>query len=105
TPPGAAPLGSLKGVQVAAQLGTPIAAKLERKGAKPLRVDALESQQIAAAPAWRLASLGLAPTKFELARDEHVMALPPGENEWIRTVDNFLQARRSTVEGRLQQEE
>jgi polar amino acid transport system substrate-binding protein len=96
---------NLKGMQVAAQSGEPAAAYLERKGAMPVRVNDLSQAPGAiAAPDWQLEQMGLIRTDFELHTEKHLMAAPPGENGFIKHLDDFLHRRRSGVKGLLQQE-
>jgi hypothetical protein len=58
-----------------------------------------------AAPDWRLRQLGLTLTKFELDRKKHVMAVPPGENGWLKRVQEFVDSRQGEVTGLLQKTE
>ncbi len=51
---------------------------------------------------WQLEQLGLTRTGVELHRENHVMAAPPGENGFIKRVDDFLYHRRPEVKGLLQ---
>lgn len=96
---------SLKGVQVAALRGERTGAYLEHKDAQVVRVDDLKQAQGAvAAPSWQLEQMGLSDAGFELSKEKHVMAAPPGENGFIKRLDEFLSQHRSDVKGLLQQE-
>jgi polar amino acid transport system substrate-binding protein len=105
--PASAPtLKSVKGVQVAAESGDAVADYLESKGAVVLPVDDLSRAGGAvAAPEWRLEQMGLTRTEIELRAEKHVMAAPPGENGFIKRLDEFLDRRRGDVKGLLQQQE
>lgn len=96
---------TLKGLEVAVQDGEATAAYLEKKDAKPVRVEDLKDAKGAAAgPAWRLEQLGLVATTFKLTSENHVMATPPGENGLIKRLDEFLYKERTQVAGLLKQE-
>lgn len=103
--PASAPaLKSVKGVQVAAGRGDAVASYLESKGAVVLPVDDLSRAGGAvAAPEWQLEQMGLTRTEVELHAEKHVMAVPPGENGFIKRLDDFLYRRRADVKGLLQQ--
>jgi polar amino acid transport system substrate-binding protein len=103
-PPFAPPLNSLKGAQVAARSGDAVAGYLESKGAVAVLVDNLSQAggRAVAAPDWQLEQMGLALTKIELQTEKHVMATPPGENGFIKRLDDFLYRRRGQIKGQLQ---
>jgi polar amino acid transport system substrate-binding protein len=105
--PASAPtLKSVKGVQVAAERGDAVAGYLESKGAVVLLVDDLSRAGGAvAAPEWQLEQMGLTRTEIVLRAEKHVMATPPGENGFIKRLDEFLDRRRGDVKGLLQQQE
>jgi polar amino acid transport system substrate-binding protein len=95
---------SVKGVQVAARSGDAVVGYLESKGAVVVPVEDLSGAGGAvAAPEWQLEQLGLKPTEVELHAEKHVLAAPPGENGFIKRLDDFLYARRASVRGLLQQ--
>lgn len=97
---------SLKGLEVAVKNGEATAAYVEKKDARPVRVEELKDARGAAAgPAWRLEQLGLIATGFKLFSEKHVMATPPGENGWIKRLDEFLYKEREQVASLLKQEE
>jgi len=79
-------------------------AYLEKEGATPLRVKRLSgSSGSAAGPEWRLWQLGLQPTNYVLARKKHIVVTPPGENGWLREIQEFLSTQQSEVTSLLQQ--
>lgn len=102
----APPLKSVKGVPVAVESGDSSAYYLESKGASVVPVDDLARANSAAvaAPEWQLEKLGLAPTDVDLRTEKHVMAAPPGENAFIKRLDEFLYQRRGDVKGLLEQQ-
>ena len=97
-PPSAAPFLDLDGVRVAVQTGTSTAAFLEEHDAVPIPVAELShARGPVAAPEWELRELGMQPTEIILYREQHVMAVPPGENGWLVRLDRFLHARRGRI--------
>jgi polar amino acid transport system substrate-binding protein len=105
-PGDAHPPESLKGIRVAVKGGEAAAAHLLQKHATPVRVSDLQHlYEPVAAPDWRLRQLGLMLTKFELDRKKHVMAVPPGENEWLKRLQEFVDSRQGEIAGLLQDAE
>src|SRR5215213_817635 len=99
------PLESVKGAQVAILRGEPAAAELEQKGAVVVRVDDLSQVTGAvAAPDWQLEQLGRTGTNIELDSVKHVFAVPPGENGFLKRLDEFLYGKTGDIKGRLQQQ-
>ena len=99
------PPRDIEGVRVAAKQGEAVAAYLKKRGAVPVPVAELsQANGHAAAPEWQLEQLGLRRTDVELYTEKHVMAVPPGENGWLKRLDEFLHQRRSQVKSLLQQE-
>jgi polar amino acid transport system substrate-binding protein len=96
--------GSLEGQKIAVKAGEEAGAYLQKKGAAVLRVTTLAPHTAAAAPDWRLPQLGLEPTRFELVKKEHVMAVPPGENGWLRRLQIFLAGQESGIPDLLRKE-
>ena len=96
---------SIKGMQVAVKGGDAVASYLEGKGASPVPLDDLSQANLpVAAPDWQLEQIGLTPTEIELQTQKHVWAAPPGENGFIKRLDNFLYHHSSEVKALLQQE-
>jgi polar amino acid transport system substrate-binding protein len=93
-PPGVPAPEELAGVRVAVLAGTAEVAALGARDAVAVPVAELPGAQrlAAAVPEWRLAELGLRGTDHELAKQEHVWALPLGENAWQVEVERFLLA-------------
>jgi polar amino acid transport system substrate-binding protein len=100
------PPGDLKGMRIAAKKGESTAAFLEKEKAVPVRVEDLsESRQMpVAAPEWELEKLGLTLTDIKLNQENHIMCVPPGENGWIKRLDEFLSSRRGQIKSVLQQQ-
>ena len=102
--PSGTSIKTVKGVQVMA-VDDVTKALLEAEGATVIRVNEIQSVTGAvAAPDWRLQTLNLANTDIELDRVKHVMATPPGENGFIKRLDEFLHQKRSSLASLLQQE-
>jgi polar amino acid transport system substrate-binding protein len=102
---GSPPLENVKGAQVAVLRGEPAAAELEKQGAVVIRVDDLSQVTGAvAAPDWQLEQMSRTGTNVELDSVKHVFAVPPGENGFLKRLDEFLHARKGEIKGRLQQQ-
>jgi polar amino acid transport system substrate-binding protein len=103
----APPLKSVKGVPVAVESGDAAAYYLQSKGASVVPVDDLSraGTSAVAAPEWQLEKMGLSPTDVKLRTEEHVMVAPPGENAFIKRLDEFLSRRRGDVKAMLEQQQ
>jgi polar amino acid transport system substrate-binding protein len=94
-PAGTEAPASLNDRPVSVISGEETAAYLSKKGAKVIRVANLRGASApVAAPEWRLWQLGLIPRKPELLAKRHVMATPPGENAWLKQLQEFLATRQ-----------
>jgi len=104
-PPGSGGMDDLAEERVAvAKTGT-TAAHLKEEGAFPVRTENLrESGLPVAAYRWQLEAWGFEPVGVELPEERHVMAVPPGENGWLVTLDRFLAGRRAEAEELLREE-
>jgi polar amino acid transport system substrate-binding protein len=101
-PVGTPPITDLKGMTVAVQSGSAIAAELRGKGATPQPMDDVtRSAGLVAAPVWRLASMGRSNTGIELQQEQHVLAAPQGENAWLVQIERLLHDRKSDIPKRL----
>jgi ABC-type amino acid transport substrate-binding protein len=90
----------LKGRQVFVPRDLPLAELVRRKGGIP--VDEWSDEvELAAVPRWSLVSLDLAPTKFDLHRAEHVLAVRQGENAWLMRLERFLRRETDGIDVRL----
>ena len=98
-------LQNLKGAEVWVEQGEAVGAKLEKKGARVVRVDDLtRANGAVAAPDWQIEQMGLAGTNQELDSFKHVLAVPPGENGFLKRLDEFLYTKRFEVKNLLQQQ-
>lgn len=105
-PASAKPPGEIKGVSVAVRRGDAVAAYVKEKGGVPVASDDIrQAVGPAAAPDWQLEQAGFASGDIELHASRHVLATPPGENGWIKWLDEFLARERPQVKGLLQQQE
>ena len=105
-PPGVRAPDRWNGVQVAVHGGDVAAAYLMKKDAVPVRVaDFPHAGKPVAAPAWRLEKMGFTLTNFRLMDRKHVMAVPPGENGWLKRLGDFLQSKKTDVEHLLEASE
>ena len=88
----------LDGADVAFERGTEAGGLLERKtGARPVPVTQLRGPQAAAVDDWLLDDLGLRRTGIELAKHDHVMAAPLGENAWLVALERFLLRQKDEI--------
>lgn len=100
------PPKDLKGLSVAARRGEMTLAYLRKEGATPVAVDDLsQTGGPVAGPDWKLEQLGLSATGIELHKEKHIMAIPPGENGWLKRLEEFLYGQRSEVKRLLQEQE
>ena len=101
-PPGTDPPLQLAGETVAVRPGDPAAAELPASAT----IEWLETPRESALPVvardWEVAAWGYQATKFTLQRDKHVLAVPPGENAFLRRLDRFLQTRTAGLKAQLQ---
>jgi polar amino acid transport system substrate-binding protein len=105
-PPSSATPTSLKQVKVTARDGDPSAGLLEKKGAHVVRVANLApAQGPVAAPRWQLEQWGYSRSQIVVDTRKHVMAVPPGENGWLRRVEEFLHQHQGDVKALLQKQE
>lgn len=105
-PPGANPPSSLDGLNVAVEPGDVTAAYVGKQGALATpQTDLSHAAGPAAAPTWRLQQLGFTLTKFQLFEKQHVMAVPPGENAWLKKLTEFLFAQQQNIRPLLQSSE
>ncbi len=105
-PPGVPLPDSLKALSVAGSAGEEAAAYLRKKDARPVRVaDLTHVSGPAAGPEWQLRKLGMTLTGFHLLEKKHVIAAPPGENGWLKRIQEFLAAHQGEVPTLLQQSE
>ena len=96
---------TIRGLTVQAKAGEPTAGYVLKKGASAQRIDAVwQINGQFAGPDWQLEKLGLIFTSLELHKAAHVVATPPGENGWIKRLEEFLFSRNSSLRGLLQQE-
>jgi polar amino acid transport system substrate-binding protein len=105
-PPDTSPFDDLSGREVAVERADHSSAVLLREeGAVPVTVDDLSSAEMpVAAYPWQLEAWGLEPSGVELPKEEHVMAVPLGENGWLVELERFLRANRREARSLLQEE-
>jgi polar amino acid transport system substrate-binding protein len=103
--PASSQLENIKGAEVAVHKGEAVAAELEKKGARVIRVDDVAQVSGAvAAPDWQLEQMGLKSMNQELDSVKHVIAVPPGENALVKRLDEFLFTKRFEIKHLLQQQ-
>jgi polar amino acid transport system substrate-binding protein len=80
-------------------------ALLKEEGAVPVPVDGLPTAEMPiAAYMWQLEAWGFEPTSVELPKEEHVMAVPLGENGWLVELERFLRVNRGEAKSLLRKE-
>lgn len=101
-PPGIRAPTKWNGISVTVQSGDVTAAYLIKKHAIPVRVNGFSHVNgPVAAPIWRLETIGFTPTSFRLFQKKHVMAVPPGENGWLKRLGGFLWEQKLNVKSLL----
>jgi len=106
-PPGTPPVTELTGREIAVDRDSRLTGMLREKDAVPVEMSGLASSRgtPVAAPDWKLSMLGLTPSDNALHTDRHVLATPPGENQLVKRLDEFLSARKEQIPSMLQQSE
>lgn len=103
--PATSQLQNIKGAEVTVEKGDAVAAELEKKGARVVRVDDLSQANGAVAAAdWQLEQMSLKSMDEELGSLKHVIAVPPGENAFVKRLDEFLYKKRFEIKNLLQQQ-
>ncbi|MBE0462564.1 transporter substrate-binding domain-containing protein [Halomonas sp. FME20] len=93
---------NLEGVEVTVPVVNHIARALKKEGAIPRPTPDLGTQNEAVAnPSWWLHAHNYQIGDWEIATDQHVMALPKGENAWMLAVQRHLNSYPD-IEQRLQ---
>lgn len=104
-PPATAPVTDLTNVRVAVEPASPHIALLEEEEALPVVSEhPFETGLPVVAPEWELRAHGYALREEPLAETKHVMAVPPGENEWLVTVEHHLLPMKERIESMLEKE-
>jgi polar amino acid transport system substrate-binding protein len=100
-PPGPALPPDIAGARVFVPPGVVAEGAVRRRGGIPVRDP--EGADFAALPHWQVAGRGLAPTGTVLARRQHVIAVPKGENAWLMGLEAVLRESAPDVEGLLRE--
>ncbi|HEV7368206.1 substrate-binding periplasmic protein [Arenibaculum sp.] len=100
--PGAAVPDDLEGLKVYVAPDLLADGLVEEAGGIPVAEDAGDVR-LALVPDWWLPASGLVPTPIELHRDDHVIAVPQGENAWVMRLERFLRARVGATGARLRE--
>lgn len=102
-PPGRAPVGTIEGLRVAVEPGHGWENELRRRGAEVVLSDHPFAQRMAvAAPDWQLAAHDYPLAKIHpIAEEQHVLAIPAGQNAWLASLESHLLGREQELVSRL----
>jgi polar amino acid transport system substrate-binding protein len=104
-PPDRPAFDDLSGREIAVERIDATAALLKEEGAVPVPVEDLSTAEMpVAAYEWQLMAWGFEPTGVALPEEEHVMAVPLGENGWLVELERFLRERREEAKELLREE-
>jgi polar amino acid transport system substrate-binding protein len=104
-PPDIPAFDDVSGREIAVERIDGTAALLKAEGAVPVPVDDLSSARMpVAAYNWQLEAWGFEPTGIELPEEQHVMAVPLGENGWLVELERFLRENRAEAKELLRKE-
>lgn len=94
----------LDGVRVVVERGTESEDALRATGADVVPVEEVaRGDGPAAVEDWRLDDLGLEPTRHRLLTEDHVLAVPKGENAWLVRVEDFVDVHRAVARTLLEE--
>lgn len=93
------PLAALRGQRVAVAAGTAVGHYVRQHGGQPLYYAQLPGgAPLAAGYEWQLAGWGYRRLPdSRLQQENHVLAVPPGENAWLLALETFLYQRQGQV--------
>ena len=104
-PPGVPAFEDPSGRRIAVERIDGTAALLKEEGAVPVVVGDLSAAEMpVAAYGWQLDAWGFEPTGVELPEEDHVMAVPLGENAWLVELERFLREHRTEARELLREE-
>lgn len=90
-PPGQQPVSDIEGRSVAIKPHSSLRQLIERKGGEPdTHSDPFVTDGLVAAPYWEITGRGYTPTEIELRKEEHVIAVAPGENALLLELERYL---------------
>lgn len=99
-------IDDLDGLRVAIEPGADIREYLEEHDAiAVVAPDPFQSGLPVGAPGWKLTRNGFLPASDSLHEVRHVLALPPGENGWLVTVEEFLVRNEAMARAALDRRE
>jgi len=93
-------ISDYRGKEIAVRKGqVAVAAHVRKKGGIPIPFDEPSKHPgPVAADRWQIQAWGLQPCPIHLHKDEHVIAVPPGENEWLMTLERFLNSHEERIQ-------
>ncbi len=99
-------LSDIRGKEVAVRKGrVAIAARVRKADGIPIPVNEPSSQRgPVAADRWQIQVWGLKPCEVHLHKDKHVMAVPPGENGWLMSLEWVLRSHSPRIQEIIQSE-
>lgn len=104
-PPGRSAFDDPSGRKIALERIDTTVALLKQEGAVPVLVHDLSTTDLpVAAYKWQLKEWEFESTSIELPEEQHVMAVPLGENGWLVELESFLRAHRAEAKALLREE-
>jgi polar amino acid transport system substrate-binding protein len=100
-PPGTALPDGIDGARVFVPPDVVAEGRIRRRGGIP--VSDPDGADFAALPHWQVAARGLAQTGIVLARRQHVIAVPKGENAWLMGLETLLRESAPEVDRLLRE--
>lgn len=105
-PPSMPLTDDIDGIPVGVRSGDALAHEIARNGGVPVRVrDIARMKGAVAVPLWEVRRLGKVASRVELVTRRIVVAVPPGENGWLRYLAGFLERHRGNIYRTLETEE
>lgn len=75
---------------------------VEKEGGVPV-TEKSDAVQLTAMPDWQLPARNVVLTDVVLHRNEHVMAVPQGENAWVMRLELFLRKNAGETGAKLRE--
>jgi polar amino acid transport system substrate-binding protein len=96
-PPNTPEPRDLEGTEVAVGPNTRLTALVRQEKAIPVSMEVSGGNLPIAAADWQMEPMGMRSTDIKLQTDNHVMATPPGENQLIKRLEEFLAEKHDSL--------